>query len=209
MKSSLLVSTITAILLVACSSPQYKVNPPTSQETLSEEEVEKEAPESQKDDYMRILGDLRWDQLTSAKQWVAKFPTCLRSYDNGGDLLIVVNPGFGSGSHPWDESDDQKCLNYKVGGVRIGPKYINFSRNPNTDSGTMATEVTFEFFSQPENRAFKAALAQKYVFTDLGYCSEYTCWTLGAINGLGPIIAKPSPHTISLLDAVRIDSSML
>ena len=71
MRRSFVPVAVSALLLGACSPAQYKVNPP------SPEKVQEAVPESQQAGYMRILGDLRWDQLTSKKAWMGRFSDCL------------------------------------------------------------------------------------------------------------------------------------
>ena len=62
---------ITSMLLASCSPSEYQVNSPSLQEEAQS------IPESEQAGYMRILGDLRWDKLTSKEEWMAIFPECL------------------------------------------------------------------------------------------------------------------------------------
>lgn len=63
---------ILSTLLSACASQPYQVNPETSQGNSTPEK----AVESEEENYMRIIGDLRWDKLTSLDEWEAKLPEC-------------------------------------------------------------------------------------------------------------------------------------
>ena len=58
---------ITSMLLASCSPSEYQVNSPSLQEEAQS------IPESEQAGYMRILGDLRWDKLTSNVQYQGKF----------------------------------------------------------------------------------------------------------------------------------------
>lgn len=59
-------------LLSACVSQPYQVNSETTQGNSTSEK----AAESKEESYMRIIGDLRWDKLTSLGEWEAKLPEC-------------------------------------------------------------------------------------------------------------------------------------
>ena len=171
MVRSFLPVSVTAILLAACSPAAYKVNSPSvavEDSTSARPEIVKEIPESQRDGYMRIVGDLRWDQFTSYRQWIKRFPRCLRVlYDN---------------THLWNEFKSEEgrwlfryCTDFLVGGIPLSPTRVIFGSNSGTDSKTMTTSVSFHFFDDSQSRAVKAALAQKYNYTTDGHCSKYTC----------------------------------
>ena len=190
MRSSFVPVAVSALLLGACSPAQYKVNPPAV----------KEVPESQQDGYMRIAGDLRWDQLTSKEEWIRRFPKCLTYnkdtlYLDDGDYVFVkvVNTGY--------------CDDAFVGGILLSPTFVRFVENTGTESKTMSRTVGFGFLNASQSRAFKSAIAQKYVLTTSGYCSKFTCWNLGDVNQHSAITAKPTPYTVSILDNVKINKS--
>lgn len=222
---------IAAILFAACSPAAYKVNPPPVaipegtpsttwrdelDETVVEEnpEIVTEIPESQKDGYMRIVGDLRWDQLTSMKEWMNRFPECLSdqgvSWNNELYKTSSLTNSFPKPQRtPRYESEDRKCKNFSPASIPINIQQVSFSDNSGTDSGTMTKIISFSFFDDSQSRAFKAALAQKYKYTTDGYCSKYTCWNLHDVDESGPISASPTPYTVSLLDQVRVNTSDL
>jgi len=184
---SFLPSLITAVLLAACSPAQYKINPPAP------EKAEESIPETQQEDYMRIVGDLRWDQLTSKEQWIKRFPGCL----------------YQESVHWISKSGEIRCSDFAPGGIPVEVEWVFFDSNSGTDSKTMTTLVEFDFFEDSQSRAFKSALAEKYSYTTDGYCSRYTCWDLSDVDKAGRIAAKPTPYTVSLLDQVKIDASDL
>jgi len=214
---SLLPISIAALLVGACSPAEYQVNPPSVEEV-------KAIPESEQAGYMRILGDLRWDQLTSVEEWIARFPECLtdKKYE-------YIASGYFSRIYPYTEKfsdylrnkfptnwgknfdrETRTCKNFLVGGIPLTPTYVGFGSNSGTVSKTMTGVVSFDFFDASQNRAFKAALVKKYTYTTDGYCSRYTCWDLERnIDTDGSITATPTPYTISLLDQVKIDTSDL
>ena len=215
---------ITSILLASCSPPEYQVNSPSLQEEAQS------IPESEQAGYMRILGDLRWDKLTSKEEWMAIFPECLtdeslrwnykRKYysvqkdtsldndfvpqlDKNGEIIGERRQNF-----------NKKCKDFLVGGIPLTPIFVYFGSNSGTSSKTMAISVRFDFFDNSQSRAFKAALAQKYEYSldeDMNqrYCSRFTCWGLSDVNKSSPIKAYPTPYTVSLLDQVKLDTSDL
>jgi len=232
---------VTAILLAACSPAAYKVNPPpvaveesspvtipevTSSTTWRDEldepvveeepEIVKDVPESQKVGYLRIIGNLRWDQLTSKAEWMEKFPECLSDqWWNAKNELVIFSSNLSS-NMPIIPRPDQgrdmefkKCIDFLVGGIPLSPFDVFFRSNSGTDSKTMTSKVFFSFFDDSQSRAVKAALAQKYNFTTDGHCSQYTCWDLGDVNKSGYIEATPTPYSVSLLDQVQLDTSDL
>jgi len=221
MHKSLLSVSIAALLISACSPAEYQVNPP----------VAKEIPESEQEGYMRIIGDLRWDQLTSKEEWIEIFPECLT------DVILQRMPSGNNNWHsrrfifgksishidnrftpPIDKNGrvvgertqnwNKKCKDFLVGGIPLTPEEVHFGSNSGTTSKTMTTQVEFSFFDNSQSRAVKATIAEKYTSTTDGYCSKYTCWDLGDdIDTAGDIEATPTPYTVSLLDQVKIDAS--
>ena len=210
---------VTAILLASCSSASYKVNPPSV--AVEEPQIAREIPESQRDGYMRIVGDLRWDQLTSTNEWMARFPECLNDQWRGVKISkIHLTNRF------WIEDPEtsesrwvyKDCKNFSPGSIPVSVKYVNFVSNSGTESKTMTRIVGFKFFDDSQRRAFKAAISQKYSYTSDGYCSKYTCWTLRHDDAFfrrfpympqGGISAQPTSYTISLLDQVQVNASDL
>jgi len=191
---SLLPISIAALLVGACSPAEYQVNPPSV-----EEEVQA-IPEAEQAGYMRILGDLRWDQLTSKEEWMARFPECLT--DRNSTTKKVNDDSVFNIGH-------RKCENFVAGGVPLNPGLVKFGDNAGTKSKTMTTDVYFSFFNVSQHRAVKATLAEKYPGTSDGHCSKYTCWVLENARWWSDshIIARPTPYTVSLLDQVKIDAS--
>ena len=239
---------VAAILLASCSPAQYKVNPPPAAveesspvtdyelnksvvkeapEVVEEETVVvREIPESQKEGFMRIISDLRWDQLTSKKEWMSRFSECLNDQgyyaeprQDWADLtnnFYYPNPNHNPSEYQLSERgwshirEDQKCSNFSPASIPVNIEYVKFSSNSGTNSKTMTREIEFTFFDDSQSRAFKAALAQKYTYTTEGYCSTFTCWDLGEdIDISGSIKATPTPYTISLLDQVQLNTSDL
>lgn len=213
---------ITSMLLASCSPSEYQVNSPSLQEEAQS------IPESEQAGYMRILGDLQWDQLTSKEEWMARFPECLtnKSYAYHPSTLNLLR-SFDqklfetslNNSFPinWEKNRDteyRECKNFLVGGIPLNPEEVKFGSNSGTSSKSMATEVRFSFFDDSQSRAFKAALAQKYEYSldeDMNqrYCSRFTCWGLSDVNKSSSIVAYPTPYTVSLLDQVKLDTSDL
>ena len=241
MRRTLFPVSVAAILLASCSPAAYKVNPPpvaveesspmtspegtsstTWRDDLSESVVEeepeivKEIPESQKDGYMRIVADLRWDQLTSKQEWKARFPNCLNDYESNylDNDFIYPNPDFDiyytvNSTNRRFVRREQKCSDFFPGLIPVNISFVSFSPNSGTESKTMTSSVSLEFFDNSQSRAFKAALSQKYNYTSDGYCSTYTCWDLGNVDASGKIYASPTPYTVSLLDQVQLKASDL
>jgi len=200
-KSSLLVFSL--VLLGACSNPTaYQVNPKPDEPT-----EQQEVPESQQEDYMRILGDLRWDKYISASDWVRDFPKCLKRERN------PVHQDFGENSGKIREDvvrpidDDKNCTPFTVGGINFYVVYVGLDKNSGTKTGFMTTNIDFRIPDNSQYRAFEAAIKKKYELnvdesekTNVPlYCSKYTCW-----NGS---TATPTAYTISLLDKVAVNSS--
>lgn len=183
---------------------------------IVEEELEivKEIPESQKVGYMRIVGDLRWDQLTSKQEWISRFPECLTDQEYVRGRVEMFSRSYLDNSFPLQkpgaiEITTQKCSDFSPGSIPVNIWMVEFSANSGTESKTMTSRVYFSFFDDSQSRAFKAALSQKYNYTSDGYCSTYTCWHLGDVDKSGGIRATPTPYTVSLLDQVQLNTSDL
>ncbi len=172
MTRSPLLLALTAVLLSACS------------------------PAAQQEGFMRILGDLRWDKLTSAEEWMNRFPECLT------DKRLSDNTLFDHALYK-----EHKCHHFNVGGISIFPSAVYFDQNKSTSSKTMTRWVTFSFIDDSQSRAFKSAIARKYQLATPQYCSRYTCYELGTIHEASSIHAKPTPYTVSILDNVKVDDS--
>ncbi len=215
---------ITSMLLASCSPSEYQVNSPSLQEEAQS------IPESEQAGYMRILGDLRWDKLTSKEEWMAIFPECLtdeflRWENNVPSYSVQKDTSLDNDFVPQldkngeiigerEQNFNKKCKNFLVGGIPLNPRSVKFGSNSGTSSKSMAIRVTFEFFDASQSRAFKAALAQKYEYSldeDMNqrYCSRFTCWELSDVNKSSSIVAYPTPYTVSLLDQVKLDTSDL
>ena len=68
--------TLIALLgVVGCTPKPYAVNPEPDERGALET-----VPESEREGYMRIIGDWRWDQLQEAKDWAEIFPSCSYKY---------------------------------------------------------------------------------------------------------------------------------
>jgi len=207
---SFLPCVITAVLLAACSPTQYKVNPPAREEVS----------ESQEQGYMRILGDLRWDQLTSTEEWKKRFPECLNnSWYSESDKRIIIEPYLDNNfvnMRNKDTSFDKyvevrKCSNFAPGGIPVNISRVEFAPNSGVKSKSMTRRIRFDFFDDSQSRGLKSALAKKYKYNARhdAFCSKYTCWSLTGIDKPGSINARPTPYTISILDQVRINTSDL
>lgn len=200
---------VLAVLLGACSPAQYKVNPPNPEDDPAEEDdlalndpvleemvSQSEIPEAQREGYMRIVGDLRWDQLTSPSEWMNRFK-CL--YEK--QRLV-----------PKDK-ERVGCVE-DVGGIGMGPVSVDFGETSGTASGRITTKVVFVIPEVADYRAFIALIKQKYDLAtnkdfDRFYCSRYTCWKLNYyLSGRKGVGATPTPYTVSILDNKKVDTSM-
>lgn len=192
-----------AILLGACSPAQYKVNPPDPKDDPAEEddlalddpvleEEVSEIPEAQREGYMRIVGDLRWDQLTSPSEWTNRIP-CF-AQDGYSDLYRK-------------EQEKESCIE-NIGGIEMDLHRVYFDESSGTASGRIAKEVIFFIPKAADSRAFNALIKQKYNLAtnknfDELHCSKYTCWKLRSNRA----DATPTPYTVSILDNKKVDTS--
>jgi hypothetical protein len=184
-------------LLASCANP-------TANQRGSELESEstKDSPAEPEEGFMRIIGDLRWDNLTTAQDWVAVFHGCLKLPD--------PRSYFGQ---PANSASEQKprhsnCKGIDIGEVTLYPVVVSTATNNRTPSGSMTTNVKFKVMDVTQKRAFKTAIENAYMpsLTEEGkYCSSYTCWS-EVYDGFW---AAPTARAISILDNVQIDPSKL
>jgi len=218
----LFLSTFLLIFLAACSPQSYQVNPQPDVSTKPNE-----IPESQQEDYMRIIGDLRWDKLTSQKDWETRFPGCLTQqyYDGNNEetkrfvSLNLYPIGTRSANEKnyredYYESPNPKCA-FIVGGIQF---YLNEVRLHEDSTGKRPARIEYILYLIPrpdQNRAFEAAMKEKYTETierksysvgsnygeydDFTVCSKYSCFHNYQI--------KPTDYTTSILDSVKVDPS--
>lgn len=187
-----ILSALLSICLTACSPQEYQINPKPDTSTQP-----REIPESQQKDYMRIIGDLKWDNFTTVDDWTNRFSECLYNRD----------PEYASSFQEFGDVP-RYCTNPTVGGINISPHIVGLSSNSGTASGKMTVSVEFRIKDKSQFRAFVAAIKDKYNPVSEGhdetlYCSRYTCWKFE----LESIYATPTPYTISILDKVKIDPS--
>ena len=186
-----------AVFLSACSPQAYQVNP--NPNAVSESGG---VPESQQEGYMRIIGDLRWDKLTSPKDWQVRFPGCFNNdLDRKYNALYPIGLGSSVGPIDYFKSPNPKC-EFVVGGLRFLIIRVVFEKDP---SGSRPLRLQFLGLYMPrddQERAFSAAIKQKYSQTDSGICSKYTC-----ISGGPRVYFNPTPYVTSVLDAVKVDPS--
>jgi len=191
---------VTAGIVTGCAPAQYMVNPP---------QAAAPTPESEQAGYMRILGDLRWDKLTSKEEWMKRLPQCLNDsrhiFYDGLKKTDDLHNYFPKGNVDIEIA----CRDFKVAGIPVNVREVSFSANSGTKSGRMTESVRFTFFDDSQSRALRKALAQKYALQTMGHCSKYTCYVIGDSKQPGMIEAIPTPYTVSLLDKVQLNKSDL
>jgi hypothetical protein len=186
-------------LLCSCSSEPYQVNPKDN------------LPEERQDGYMRIIGDLRWDKLTSLGKWEKEFPRCVHR-----EGIFDNSIGFGAPNNMFSFGDPNiKQINVGIKDCGLGLGGINFiirgvTIDKNAITGRQSTrEVELVIPDPASRRAFHASIRKKYsLVTDSDstkYCSKYTCFELN--DGIIYDSATPTPYVISILDAVNLDPS--
>ena len=148
-------------------------------------------PESKEHDYMRILGDLRWDELTTKEQWMERFQGCLTLYD--------------SLTHRLYREDNSKCAHFYAFNIPIKINSVYFSTSGFSSQPT-TNFIRMEFLNKSQGRLFEIEIDRRFDFSIDGYCSRYTCW---GVNTGREVDASPTPHALSLLDKVSIDISDL
>ena len=144
---------------------------------------------------MRIIGDLRWDELTSQEEWVNRFTECASDPRSEREYTSLwfkrCKEGF-----------------FKGGGISLYPQSVQFLGNPETESKTMTSLVQFIAYEESKRRALTSAIAQKYpLTTESTYCSKFTCWYWFDDSHDDGIYAMPTPYAISILDNVKVDKS--
>jgi hypothetical protein len=183
-----------------------------SQAEQQEVQPEQEEVQSQEksDDYMRILGDLRWHELTTHDEWRAKLPGCFN--DISQNLYELGSAKSRGCAQP-----------FVVGGIQFVPLQIRRQQNSGSRSGSISSEIGFGFRDAADYNAFEAIVKQKYPMTMKDsrerplYCSSYTCWRFGAqFNNTRPVnaalyvnaaYAQPTQYTKSILSNEQLDSS--
>ena len=215
MRKTLLLSPLILIFLAACSPQAYQVNPQPDVSTKPNE-----IPESQQEDYMRIIGDLRWDKLTSQKDWEKRFPGCLTQAEyfsaRGGNIYpedLVAIGSFGSKNfrENYDKSPNPKC-DFSMGGIQFSLLKVLLEKDSTGKRSTRTKYVHYLIPRGDQERAFNAAIQGKYTNTielknpygsdsATGNCSKYSCF----INPYHQI--RPTPYTTSILDSVKVDPS--
>jgi len=196
---SALTMLVTGGIVTGCSPAQYMVNPPTA------------VPESEQAGYMRILGDLRWDELTNKEEWMKRFPKCLtdsRWTDFHARTFLETTEELANMFPEGISNIEVKCRDFIVGGIPVNIERVYFAENSGTQTGRMTRKVDISFFNESEGRAFRSALAQKYPLQTMGHCSKYTCYVFD-YQLIRRITAEPTPYTISLLDKVQLNKSDL
>jgi len=214
MRKTLFLSPLMLIFLAACSPQAYQVNPQPDVSTKPNE-----IPESQQEGYMRIIGDLRWDKLTSQKEWETRFPGCLKvgRNDDDGQNLIPTGGYIENGRHDeYRKSPNPRCA-FTVGGVKFYLEYVGMAKDETGKRITRTGKIYYFIPRDDQQRAFEAAMKEKYTETieqkdgsfgadsyeERTICSKYSCFK----NDLNEKAIFQTPYTTSILDNVKVDPS--
>lgn len=168
-------------------------------------------PESQQVGYMRIIGDLRWDKLRREADWAKMFPKCWhnKSYFNNTMAFGAPRDMFSFGDPQISKIRIGECdCGFALGGLFFVIRSV--STDKNQISGKESTSGVALVIPDPASRrAFKASIIQKYNLAAESaspkYCSKYTCFEFN--DGIVFDNVTPTPYTISILDAIRVDAA--
>ena len=210
---------ITSTLLGACSNPTaYQVNPKPDQT-----EENQEVPESQQEGYMRIIGDLRWDNISSPKDLEKAFPGCLREslYSDTSDIFVKTNYIYrayntntrqGDSSHLSNISECRK----EVGGITFSLYGADFEPDASSGRKQRLSKIVLYISREDHSRALDAILKSR--FNDQAdykdgrrserYCSPYTCWSRPFkwyYDSSKTFELTPTSKTTSILDNVSVN----
>ena len=114
---SVVAMALLAYALAACSPQAYQVNPNPDVAKKGEQ-----VPESQQEGYMRIIGDLRWDELPNKEAWQKRFPGCFNDGGKGQGLYSK----FTDGNYRPTGNMPSACQ-IEVGGFRLAPLGVSTS----------------------------------------------------------------------------------
>ena len=195
--------------LAACSPQAYQVNPNPDVAKKGEQ-----VPESEQEGYMRIIGDLRWDELPNKEAWQKRFNTCFKS-EAGVIHERLVSKYVRDGKLISTLQIPELC-SVDVGGFRITPEAIEF-----TDSIGFAVDAAFfTLLDDSQRPIFKDAIKAKYSVERLNgnsyvgpnatwYCGKYTCWYLDFVSGPAAIPSSLVNDRLGKLNTKGVDSSKL
>ena len=199
MRKALFLSPLMLIFLAACSPQAYQVNP-----TPNIAENPNEVPESQKEGYMRITGNLRWDKMSSATSWEQKFPGCFQKKMTNGTVYLRA-----SGEVYENSNLSANCV-VNLGGLRAYVRSISLSIDSRNPGNSNANHIDLAMANGVDAEAFFEAIKGKYGETntdsgDNAICSTYSCFI---VSGTW-IMVDPTPRTKSILDNVKIETKDL
>jgi len=195
-----------ACALIACSPQAYQVNPNPNVASTSGS-----VPESQQEGYMRIIGDLRWDKFRSLNDWRVKFPRCHHNKSYFGNDISFGAPNemfkFGDPQIDAVNTGKEDC-GFELGGIQFIIRAVSIDSNK--ISGRESTkEVDIVIPDPASRRAFQASIRNKYELATESdspkYCSKYSCFEFH--DGMIYDSITPTPYTISILDAIKVDST--
>ena len=154
--------------------------------------------ESQEEGYMRIIGDLRWDQMIALDQWMARFPGCVQKT---GDSYAYPAAG-----------DGKMCSSSTYGGVSLSLKEVYMEENSMTKPRYIPSRVEFYVYDNSQFRAFEEAIVRKYAGVTDGrgdtlHCSRYTCWRF--IDGFQPYYAPSARYGIAIATITPLSRSLI
>lgn len=122
---------------------------------------------------MRIIGDLRWDKLTTPRQWIELFPQCLSPYSSEYPNQLEAPSKVKGIRSPVNPSS---CKLTNVG-ISFYMLNVKLGVSPTGTSQTRTTEILLTIPDDAQHRAFSAAIREKYATTDSGNCSKFTCFS--------------------------------
>lgn len=200
MQKIVTLATMALTIAVAACSPQSNqgVGPDAVKES-------KEIAESQQEGYMRIIGDLRWDQMKSIDDWRRMFPDCLVPDSYTPQFYVLRDK---------DKEDISVDCLASIGGIHFYLVQLHIENDPMAEKGTRVKSVTFNIPRKDQNRAFLSLVDNKYPKVSLEDfnnllrpCSKYTCFLETDMPLTDSILLLPTPHATAILDNVNINSS--
>lgn len=198
MKKLLPVASIVILVFIgACSSQSdYQVNP-----TPNIPEEGRVVPEAQQEGYMRIIGDLRWDEMRSSTRWKDRFKSCLK--ETSGQYLSIT----GERVSAYTGGDLKKECYISIAGVDSVLQEVGFEPDPKDPSKTRVSHVSFRIVNPADARGFFAAVREKYGEGDSAdlHGEDSSCGSYACIGGSGSFVyITPTDRVVSIMDAVKI-----
>lgn len=172
-------------------------------------------PESQQQDYLRIIGSWRWDRLDTPARWVKLLPGCLATQPQAADAptaIVLQARNTTNWRDLYDTPVVSAACKARIGGVSFYVNKLTFIKASTHNSKTSLLQIMLYVPNTYELSEFGNLIKAKYpVDRPVEVpCSRYSCIYVGDYFRGGKssnqhwVLISPSAQTSRIMASVNL-----